>query len=33
MRRHVATGLCLVAVLSTSVGATAQRPTTTSYFN
>lgn len=30
MRRHVATGLCLVAVLCASVGTTAQRPTTTS---
>ena len=30
MRRHVATGLCLVSILSTPVGATAQRPTTNS---
>lgn len=30
MRQHVATGLCLVAVLCTSVGTAAQRPTTTS---
>ena len=30
MRRHLTTGLCLVAVLCTSVGTTSQRPTTTS---